>query len=78
MIRASIRPGETLKQINTKIPDKLEYYNNINQIVYNMTNLEDEEWKRLLDEIMLVANQINNIPFIGMRRLPECCVHWIL
>jgi radical SAM superfamily enzyme YgiQ (UPF0313 family) len=44
------------------IRDKLDFYNNIDQIMYNMTSLTFDDWKKLLDEIMSVANQINYIP----------------
>lgn len=46
------------------IRDKLEFYNNIDQVMYNMTSLKHDDWKRLLDEIMSVANQINYIPMV--------------
>jgi len=52
-------PGSSLFEYclnKGKIPDKLAYYNSIDQVCYNMTSLPDEEFSRLMSHITATVN----------------------
>ena len=67
-------PGSRLFEYclnNGIIPDKLDYYNNINRINYNMTSLSHDEFRILMDNILAETDQMRNIPMIEAIRAKQ-------